>query len=52
MKTKKSKVSKPKLPKGFKIDPKLNGNYDEEPLFKDKIDRANSILKTFGLPKF
>ncbi|MCW3111282.1 MAG: hypothetical protein JWQ09_5788 [Segetibacter sp.] len=49
MKTKKSAVSKPK---GFKVDPKLNGKYDDHPLFKDKVDRANHILKTVGLPKF
>lgn len=52
MKTKKSKASKPKLPKGFKIDPMLNGKYDDQPLFKAKVDKANHILKTVGLPKF
>ena len=52
MKTKKSVAAKPKLPKGFKVDSKLNGKYDDQPLFKDKVDRANHILKTVGLPKF
>ncbi len=51
MKTKKPAASKPKLPKGFKVDPKMNGKYDDQPLFKDKVDRANYILKTVGLPK-
>ncbi len=52
MKAKKSEDKKPKLPKGFTVDPKLTGKYDEQPLFKDKVDRANHILKTIGLPKF
>ena len=55
MKTKKKAITrtkKPKLPKGFTVDPSLNGKYDDQPLFKDKVDRANHILKTVGLPKF
>lgn len=52
MKQKKNKASKPKLPEGFTIDPSLSGKYDNQPLFKDKVDRANHILKTVGLPKF
>ena len=52
MKTKKSVTKKLKLPKGFTVDPKLNGKYDDQPLFKDKVDRANHILKTVGLPNF
>ncbi len=52
MKTKKSETKKPKLPKGFTVDPELTGKYDDQPLFKDKVDRANHILKTVGLPKF
>ena len=40
MKTNKTEYKKPKLPKGFTIDPKLTGKYDEQPLFKDKADRA------------
>ena len=42
---------KPKLPKGFTIDPSLDGRYNDQPLFKDKVDRANHLLKTVGLPK-
>lgn len=51
MKAKKPAKVKSKLPKGFAIDPMLNGKYDDQPLFKDKVDRANYILKTVGLPK-
>ncbi len=52
MKTeKKIKTVKAKLPKGFTIDLSLKGKYDDQPLFKDKVDRANHILKTVGLPK-
>ena len=42
----------PKLPKGFTVDSTLTGKYDDQPLFKDKVDRANHILKTVGLPRF
>ncbi len=52
MKQKKKKATEGKLPKGFTIDPLLQGKYDDQPLFKDKVDRANHILKTVGLPKF
>lgn len=52
MKTKKDKPVKSKLPEGFTVDPSLNGKYDDQPLFKEKVDRANHILKTAGLPKF
>ncbi|WP_157048334.1 hypothetical protein [Verminephrobacter eiseniae] len=59
MKTKKKQRRKklPKgfenLPKGFRYNPALdNNNYDEQPLFKEKVDRANHILKTVGLPDY
>ncbi|HSV09676.1 MAG TPA: hypothetical protein VLI68_02835 [Hanamia sp.] len=42
---------KKKLPKNFKINKTLTGKYADQPLFKDKIDRANHILKTVELPK-
>ena len=52
MKPKKQiKSAKLKLPKGFSIDKTLNGKYDDQPLFKEKAERANRILKTVGLPK-
>jgi len=59
MKTKKKTAPKKKLPKGFENLPKGfrynpaldNNNYAEQPLFKEKVDRANHILKTIGLPK-
>jgi hypothetical protein len=50
MKTKKNTIEK-KLPKGFKFNATLNTKYSEQPLFKEKVDRANHILKTVGLPK-
>jgi hypothetical protein len=50
MKTKKNTIEK-KLPKGFKFNASLNTKYAEQPLFKEKIERANHILKTVGLPK-
>ncbi len=46
------KITEKKLPKGFKFDATLDNKYTEQPLFKDKVDRANHILKTVGLPKF
>lgn len=50
MKTK-STSEKKKLPKSFKVNESLTVNYSDQPLFKDKIERANHILKTIGLPK-
>ena len=50
MKTKKT-ASEKKLPKGFKLNSKLGDKYADQLLFKDKVDRANHILKTIGLPK-
>lgn len=50
MKTKKT-TPKKKLPKGFKYNAALDNKYADQPLFKDKADRANHILKTVGLPK-
>jgi len=49
---KKKSVTAKKLPKGFKFNPALGDKYAEQTLFKDKVDRANHILKTVGLPKF
>ncbi len=34
------------------INPALQGKYDDQPLFEDKVNRANHILKTIGIPKF
>jgi hypothetical protein len=50
MKTKAASIKK-KLPKSFKVNTTLTGKYADQPLFKDKIERANHILKTVGLPK-
>ena len=49
MKTK--KLLKDKLPKGSTFNKSLDKKYIDQPLFKDKVDRANHILKTVGLPK-
>lgn len=46
------KIEEKKLPKGFKFNSDLDKKYLDQPLFKEKIDRANHILKTVGLPKF
>ncbi len=51
MKTKKANIEKKELPKDFSINPSLTDKYADQPLFKDKVDRANHILKTIGLPK-
>jgi hypothetical protein len=51
MKTKEIKIEK-KLPKGFKLNATLDNKYTDQPLFKEKEERANHILKTIGLPKF
>lgn len=51
MKPEKETPKKP-LPAGFTIKPELEAEYTDQPLFKDKVCRANHILKTFGLPKF
>ncbi len=49
MKTRKT-INK-KLPAGFKVNPELDNKYNDQPLFKEKVDKANHILKTVGLPK-
>jgi hypothetical protein len=53
VKTKKAKkdIVDKKLPKGFRFNATLNTKYGEQPLFKEKVERANHILKTVGLPK-
>ena len=51
MKTKK-KIEEKKLPKGFRFNANLDSKYADQPLFKEKEDKANHIIKTAGLPKF
>jgi hypothetical protein len=46
------KAPKKKVTPEVVITPELNGKYDDQPLFQDKVNRANHILKTFGIPKF
>ena len=48
MKQAKNIDQKPTIPK---VDKNLD-NYLNEDLFKEKVDKANYILKTVGLPKF
>ena len=50
MKTK-AIADKKKLPKSFKVNTALTGKYADQPLFKEKVERANHILKTVGIPK-
>ena len=40
-----------KKPSIIKVDRNLD-KYLEQGLFKEKVDKANEILKTVGLPKF
>jgi len=49
---KKYKPTRKKQQKDYKINPSLQGKYDNQPLFQDKVKRANHILKTVGIPKF
>lgn len=37
---------------GYKINPALAGKYDDQPLFAEKLKRANEILAKTGVPKF
>jgi hypothetical protein len=48
MKKAKTEDKKPTI---LKVDKKLD-KYLEKGLFKEKVDKANHILKTVGLPKF
>ena len=43
--------NKHKKPTILKVDKTLD-NYLKKNLFKEKVDKANYILKTVGLPKF
>ena len=36
----------------YTIAPELQGKYDNDPYFQEKVDRANHILQTAGIPKF
>jgi hypothetical protein len=48
----KEKTSFKRLPKGFTIVPTLTDKYADQPLFKEKLDRANATLRKGNLPKF
>jgi len=40
-----------KKPTVLKVDKNLDKYLDKD-LFKEKVDKANEVLKTVGLPKF
>jgi hypothetical protein len=40
-----------KIPADFKVKTNLKDLYSDQPLFQDKIEKANHILKTIGLPR-
>ena len=44
-----NKLNKSKLPI-VRIDKSLE-KYKDQPLFQDKLDKANEVLRTVGLPK-
>ncbi len=50
--TPKPQVPKREVPADVTIVPDLDGKYDDQPLFQDKLNRVNYILKTVGMPKF
>ncbi|HET9502134.1 MAG TPA: hypothetical protein VFO93_01240 [Hymenobacter sp.] len=50
--TAKSRAPKREVPADVTIVPELDGKYDNQPLFQDKLNRVNYILKTVGMPKF
>lgn len=37
---------------GYKINSALAGKYDDQPLFAEKLKRANEILAKTGVPEF
>lgn len=48
----KNKTANKKQQKDYKINPSLQGKYDDHPLFQDTVNRSNHILKTPGILKF
>jgi len=50
MKNKSTEKGK-KIPADFKVKTNLKDLYSDQPLFQDKIEKANHILKTVGLPR-
>lgn len=46
-------VEEKKLAAGFRINPALDDKqYKEHPYFKEKLEKANAILRKTGVPKF
>jgi hypothetical protein len=43
-------LKKTKYP-GIYIDTTLGEKYKEKVIFKEKLDKANEMLKTYGVPK-
>lgn len=50
MNSKKTETEKKSFLSILKLIPALKGKYTDKPLFKDKADKANYILKTVGIP--
>ncbi len=48
---KEKKIEIRELSKEFRVNRSLDNKYSNQPLFKDKVERANDILKTIKLPK-
>jgi len=40
-----------KLPKGYKINPELDGKYHNDPAVVRKMNAAREILRVAGLPE-
>ncbi len=43
---------KPRLGIDYTINPELDGKYDNDPCFQEKVNRTNELLKRVGVPKF
>ena len=50
MKMKKNQDNIISLPKGFVVSSELDNKYEDQPLFKTKVEKTNHILKTVGIP--
>ncbi|CAG5070221.1 hypothetical protein DYBT9623_02961 [Dyadobacter sp. CECT 9623] len=51
MKTKAQSKDKA-LPKGWTLNPSLDGKYAHLDLFREKFDRDNEFIRRVGLPDF
>ena len=46
----KAHSSRVKLPKGFKFSKELDGKFDNQPLFDEKLEKAKDLIRRAGLP--